>query len=73
MFLTEFQVTKMFLVYLILLIISASLVLFSNGWTFKDKLLRLLIVLLLPVLGMLILTFEFFINKFFTRTIRQNL
>lgn len=73
MFLTEFQVTKMFLVYLILLIISASLVLFRNGWTFKDKLLRLLIVLLLPVLGMLILTFEFFINKFFTRTIRQNL
>lgn len=65
MFLTEFQVTKLFWMYLILLIISAALILFKNEWTFKDKLLRLLIIFLLPGLGLLILAFELLINKSF--------
>jgi hypothetical protein len=63
MFLTEFQVTKLVWIYLILLITSAALILSKNDWTFKDKLLRLLLLFLLPGLGMLILAFELLIKK----------
>jgi hypothetical protein len=55
MFLTEFQVTSYFLVYLALLLVSAVFVLLKDQWTFKDKLLRLLVLFLIPVLGLLML------------------
>ena len=63
MFLTEFQVTAAFLIYALMLTISAALILLKTHWTFKEKLLRLLILFLLPVLGILILAIEFLIKK----------
>jgi hypothetical protein len=66
MFLTEFQVTAAFLIFALVLTISAALILLKTHWTFKEKLLRLLILFLLPVLGILILVFEFLIKKSFT-------
>jgi hypothetical protein len=63
MFLTEFQVTTSFLIYALLLTISAALILLKTQWTFKEKLLRLLVLFLLPVLGILILAIEFLIKK----------
>jgi hypothetical protein len=65
MFLTEFQVTAAFLIYALVLTISAALILLKTQWTFKEKLLRLLILFLLPVLGILILAIEFLIKKSF--------
>ena len=62
MFLTEFQVTASFLIYALVLTISAVLILLKTHWTFKDKLLRLLILFLIPVLGVLILAIEFLIK-----------
>ena len=58
MFLTEFQVTSYFLVYVVLLLVSAVFVLMKDQWTFMDKLLRLLILFLIPVLGLLMLVVE---------------
>ena len=63
MFLTEFQVTTSFLIYALVLTISAALILLKTQWTFKEKLLRLLVLFLLPVLGILILAIEFLVNK----------
>jgi len=65
MFLTEFQVTTSFLIYALVLTISAALILLKAQWTFKEKLLRLLVLFLLPVLGVLILANEFLIKKSF--------
>jgi hypothetical protein len=65
MFLTEFQVTTSFLIYALVLTISAALILVKTQWTFKEKLLRLLVLFLLPVLGILILAIEFLIKKSF--------
>ena len=65
MFLTEFQVTTFFLIYALVLTISAALILVKKQWTFKEKLLRLLVLFLLPVLGVLILAIEFLIKKSF--------
>ena len=65
MFLTEFQVTTSFLIYALVLTISAALILLKTQWTFKEKLLRLLVLFLLPVLGVLILAIEFLIKKSF--------
>jgi hypothetical protein len=58
MFLTEFQVTSYFLVYVALLLVSAVFVLLKDRWSFKDKLLRLLVLFLIPVLGLLMLAVE---------------
>ena len=66
MFLTEFQVTAAFLIYALVLTISAALILVKMHWTFKEKLLRLLVLFLLPVLGVLILVIEFLIKMSFT-------
>jgi phosphoglycerol transferase MdoB-like AlkP superfamily enzyme len=63
MFLTEFQATTSFLIYALVLTISAALILLKAQWTFKEKLLRLLVLFLLPVLGALILAIEFLVNK----------
>jgi hypothetical protein len=63
MFLTEFQVTTSFLIYALVLTISAALILLKTQWTFKEKLLRLLVLFLLPVLGILILAIEFLVKK----------
>ena len=65
MFLTEFQVTTSFFIYALVLTISAALILLKTQWTFKEKLLRLLVLFLLPVLGILILAIEFLIKKSF--------
>jgi phosphoglycerol transferase MdoB-like AlkP superfamily enzyme len=65
MFLTEFQVTTSFLIYALVLTISAALILLKTQWTFKEKLLRLLVLFLLPVLGILILAIEFLFKKSF--------
>jgi hypothetical protein len=65
MFLTEFQVTTSFLIYALVLTISTALILLKTQWTFKEKLLRLLVLFLLPVLGILILAIEFLIKKSF--------
>jgi len=65
MFLTEFQVTTSFLIYALVLTISAALILLKTQWTFKEKFLRLLVLFLLPVLGVLILAIEFLIKKSF--------
>ncbi len=65
MFLTEFQVTISFLIYALVLTISAALILVKTQWTFKEKFLRLLVLFLLPVLGILILAIEFLIKKSF--------
>ena len=58
MFLTEFQVTIFFLIYLALLLVSAVFILLKDRWTFKDKLLRLLVLFLIPLLGLLMLAVE---------------
>jgi hypothetical protein len=63
MFLTEFQVTVIFLIYALVLTISAVFILLKSQSTFKEKLLRLLVLFLLPVLGILILAIEFLIKK----------
>jgi hypothetical protein len=63
MFLTEFQVTVFFLIYALVLAISAAFILLKTQWAFKEKLLRLLVLFLLPVLGILILAIEFLIKK----------
>ena len=63
MFLTEFQVTFYFLIYLVLVLVSAVFVLMKDQWTFMDKLLRLLILFLIPVLGFLVLVVEQLIKK----------
>jgi hypothetical protein len=65
MFLTEFQVTASFLIYAFVLTISAALIFLKTHWTFKEKLLRLLVLFLIPVLGVLILAIEFLIKKSF--------
>jgi hypothetical protein len=39
------------------------MILVKTQWTFKEKLLRLLVLFLLPVLGILILAIEFLIKK----------
>ena len=65
MFLTDFQVTTIFFIYALVLTISAAFILLKTQWTFKEKLLRLLVLFLLPVLGILILAIEFLINKSF--------
>lgn len=65
MFLTEFQLTTLFLIYALALTISAALILLKTHWTFKEKFLRLLILFLIPVLGVLILAIEFLIKKSF--------
>lgn len=62
MFLTEFQVTASFLIYVLVLTISAALILLKTKWTFKEKFLRLLVLFLIPVLGVLILAIEFLIK-----------
>ena len=63
MFLTEFQLTSYFLVYVALLLVSAVFVLMKDQWTFKDKLLRLLVLFLIPVLGLLMLVVEQLMKK----------
>ena len=63
MFLTEFQVTVFFLIYTLVLTKSAAFILLKTQWTFKEKLLRLLVLFLLPVLGILILAIEFLVKK----------
>jgi hypothetical protein len=73
MFLTEFQVTASFLIYALVLTISAVLILLKTHWTFKDKLLRLLILFLIPVLGVLILAIEFLIKMSFALFQRKEL
>lgn len=65
MFLTEFQVLTNFIIYVGLLLVSTILVLLKGQWTFKDKLLRILILFLMPVLGLLILLGEQVISKSF--------
>ncbi len=73
MFLTEFQVTASFLIYALVLTISAVLILLKTHWTFKDKLLRLLILFLIPILGVLILAIEFLIKMSFALFQRKEL
>jgi hypothetical protein len=63
MFLTEFQLTSYFLVYVAQLLVSAVFVLMKDQWTFKDKLLRLLVLFLIPVLGLLMLVVEQLMKK----------
>ena len=63
MFLTEFQVTLYLLIYLVLVLASAVFVLMKDQWTFKDKLLRLLVLFLIPVLGLLMLVVEQLMKK----------
>ncbi len=63
MFLTEFQVTFYFFIYLVLVLVSAVFVLMKDQWTFMDKLLRLLHLFLIPVLGFLVLVVEQLIKK----------
>jgi hypothetical protein len=63
MFLTEFQVTLYLLIYLVLVLASAVFVLMKDQWTFKDKLLRLLVLFLIPVLGLLMLAVEQVMKK----------
>lgn len=63
MFLTENQVTTYFLIYVVLLLVSAVFVLLKDQWTFKDKLLRLLVLFLIPVLGFLMLAGEQLMKK----------
>lgn len=63
MFLTENQVTTYFLIYVVLLLVSAVFVLLKDQWTFKDKLLRLLVLFLIPVLGFLMLAVEQLMKK----------
>jgi|LauGreDrversion4_2_1035121.scaffolds.fasta_scaffold2895594_1 TctA family transporter len=63
MFLTEFQVTFYFFIYLVLVLVSAVFVLMKDQWTFMDKLLRLLLLFLIPVLGFLVLVVEQLIKK----------
>jgi hypothetical protein len=46
-----------------LLLVSAVFVLLKNQWTFKDKLLRLLVLFLIPVLGLLMLAVEQLMKK----------
>ena len=65
MFLNEFQLTASFMIYALVLTISAALILLKAHWTFKEKFLRLLILFLIPVLGVLILAIEFLIKKSF--------
>lgn len=65
MFLTEFQVLTYFIIYVGLLLVSTVLVLLKGQWTFKDKLLRILILFLMPVLGLLILLGEQVMSKSF--------
>lgn len=65
MFLTEFQVLTYFIIYVGLLLVSTVLVLLKGQWTFKDKLLRILILFLIPVLGLLILLGEQVMSKSF--------
>lgn len=65
MFLTEFQVLTYFIIYVGLLLVSTVLVLLKGQWTFKDKLLRILILFLIPVLGLLILFGEQVMSKSF--------
>ncbi len=65
MFLTEFQLTTSFLIYALVLTISAALILLKTHWTFKEKFLRLLILFLIPLLGVLILAIEYLIKKSF--------
>ncbi len=65
MFLTEFQLTTLFLIYALALTISAALILLKAHWTFKEKFLRLLILFLIPLLGVLILAIEYLIKKSF--------
>jgi hypothetical protein len=50
MFLTEFEMTASFLIYALVLTISAVLILLKAQWSFKEKLLRLLVLFLIPVL-----------------------
>ncbi|QCK14268.1 hypothetical protein DCC35_05675 [Mangrovivirga cuniculi] len=63
MFLTEFQVRNIFIGYVILFVISAALILYNKNWTFKSKLLRLIILFFLPVIGFIIIATEFLIDK----------
>ena len=65
MFLTELQVTASFMIYALVLTILAALILLKTHWTFKEKLLRLFVLFLIPVLGVLILTIDFLIKKSF--------
>jgi hypothetical protein len=48
---------------LALLLVSAVFILLKDLWTFKDKLLRLLVLFLIPVLGLLMLVVEQLMKK----------
>ncbi|MBU1820367.1 MAG: hypothetical protein KKG00_02490 [Bacteroidetes bacterium] len=62
MFITEFEVRNLFLFYALALIIVSTAVLRKNDWTFKAKLLRLLLIFFVPVLGLLVVVYGFLLD-----------
>lgn len=64
MFITQYQVNFLMIVYLAIVIIFAVAILNDPKTSIRLKALKLILLIFIPVLGILILSADFFYNKF---------
>jgi hypothetical protein len=62
MFVTDSEVKLFFTIYLILFCISILLIVYTDRYASKDKIIRLLVAVFIPVLGIALIILEGFIT-----------
>ena len=70
MFITQSSVIAIVVCYLLLLIIFSLLILNNHAISSDGKLIRILILFLLPILGMIIIAIDFTVTKKFKNSKR---
>ena len=62
MFITEFQAKGVLITYMILLILCIVVILYAKRISFQEKLIRLLVAVFLPIIGVSIVLIESIIS-----------
>jgi fructose-specific phosphotransferase system IIC component len=70
MFITESQIKVIATLYVLAFIASILIIVYTRRLSIKDKILRLIVTVLIPVLGILIVTIEALLN-FISRMMKK--
>lgn len=62
MFVTEYQIKAIATLYVLAFIASILIIVYAKRLSMKDKILRLIVTVLIPVVGILIVTIEALLN-----------
>ncbi|SKC82058.1 hypothetical protein [Ohtaekwangia koreensis] len=72
MFITENQIRTIATLYVLAFIASILIIVYTRRLSMKDKILRLIVTVLIPVLGILIVTIEALFNFIFGMMKKRN-